>query len=199
MHSRAICIVVVSAIWCSSLVFGFDDPISVIGRIKWNYTKYEENLWNSQYANTSIPLIYRQHIPFLLQTIGVEETTLIAHNATDYIPFVPSVYNATVHVDKVWDVYQNFSRWFSNKRIEAEIISTIDEIPGLENAMNAMWNKSSTQLYFDSFRKVRKVQLKIKMNMADADNTLQVSTAYRFRFFFFFRFVNHVEIDIVRL
>lgn len=156
MHSRAICIVVVSVVWCASLSFGFDDPISVIGRIKWNYTKYEENLWNFQYndPNTTIPLIYRQHIPFLLQKIGVENGSLIVHNATDFIPFVASVYNASVHVKKVWETYANFSRWFSNKRIEAEIISAIDEIPELEEAMNSMWNKSSTQIYFDFFQKV---------------------------------------------
>lgn len=169
MLSRAICIVAVSVLWCSSLSFAFDDPISVIGRIKWNYTKYEENLWNSQYSNTTLPLTYRQHIPFLLQTIGVENSSLIAHNATAYIPFVASVYNASVHVDKVWETYANFSRWFSNKRIEAEIISTIDEIPGLEEAMNSMWNKSNTQIYFDYFRQVRTFS-KIN-NVAEDDKT----------------------------
>lgn len=164
MHSRAICVVVVSVLWCSSISFGFDDPISLIGRIKWNYTKYEENVWNSEYTNTTIPLIYRQHIPFLLEVIGAKNGSLIAHNATDFIPFVPSVYNATIHVDKVWEKYANFSRWFSNKRIEAEIISTIDEISGLEQAMYAMWNKSYTQIYLDFFRKVRTFNFNIKRN-----------------------------------
>lgn len=164
MDSRTICIVVVSVLWCSSLSFGFDDPISVIGRIKWNYTKYEENLWNFEYSNTTIPLIYRQHIPFLLLTIGAKNGGLIAHNATEFIPFVPSVYNATVHVDKVWDTYANFSRWFSNKRIEAEIISAIDEIVGLEEAMAIVWNKTSTQIYFDYFQKVRIFTRIIRMN-----------------------------------
>lgn len=155
MHLRTIGIVIVSMLWWSSSVtYGFDDPISIIGRIKWNYTKYEENLWNSDYSNTTILQIYRQHIPFFLQTFDVKNNSLIAHNATDFIPFVPSVHNATVHVDNVWETYANFSRWFSNKRIEVEIISTIDEIPGLEQAMNSMWNKSSNQIYFDYFRNV---------------------------------------------
>lgn len=161
MYSRAICIIVVSVLWCSSLSLGFDDPISVIGRIKWNYTKYEENLWNFEYSNTTIPLIYRQHIPFLLQTIGVENSSLIALNSTEYIPFVASVYDATVHVDQVWEKYANFSRWFSNKRIEAEVVSSIEEIPALEEAINSLWNKSTGQIYSDFFRKVRKNSISI--------------------------------------
>lgn len=156
MYSRSICILfVASVLWFTSPCFGFDDPISVIGRIKWNYTTYEEHLWDAEYyKNTTIPLIYRQHIPFLLQTIGDGSASLIARNATDDIPFVSSVYNATIHVNQVWNTYANFSRWFSGKRIEAEVISAIDEIPGLEHAMDSLWNKTSTQIYFDFFRKV---------------------------------------------
>lgn len=59
----------------SSNVRGFDDPISVIGRIRWNYTQYEENLWTRQFKNTTLEQIYRDHAAFISTINKVHETT----------------------------------------------------------------------------------------------------------------------------
>lgn len=62
---RSLCGILIVLVAFSLSVQGFDDPISVIGRIRWNYTQYEENLWTRQFKNTTLDQIYRDHAAFI--------------------------------------------------------------------------------------------------------------------------------------
>lgn len=140
----------------ASSVSTFDDPISFIGRVKWNYTNFEEALWNIGFENTTIPQIYRQHVPFFLAQIGNNVSLFPTNltNSTNDLPKMVDLWNATNHVNKVWNVYANFSRWYSTKRVEAEIVSSIDEIPALEESMKRLRNDSYQRIFFDFFQYV---------------------------------------------
>lgn len=79
-------------VFCAYLSFisldvsAFDDPISLLGRIRWNYTAYEENLWTRSYENTTLEEIFNDHNQFI-------ETINNVFNASDV--FFPNFNGST--------------------------------------------------------------------------------------------------------
>lgn len=141
----------VSVLVCSASVLSFDDPISLIGRVKWNYTNFEESLWKYNVTSLNVTQIYRYHIPFLVQKLG--ENGFDLGNSTDsVVPFQPEFNNATKKVDEVWELYSNFSRWYLSKRVESEVVSISHETEALEAAMNTLQDDSYRRIYFEFFQ-----------------------------------------------
>lgn len=154
-------------------VCAFDDPISIIGRIRWNYTAYEENLWTRSYENTTLEQIYSDHNRFF-------ETINRVFNASDiFYPILNestssgSIKNAVIvdeflinpyHVPVLENVVilnaQVFNYWLKFSNLTSSSASHIldvlmdDAIPTLQTALNTFWNSSNTRVFFDFLKQV---------------------------------------------
>lgn len=151
----------------------FTDPISVIGRIKWNYTTYEENLWTRRYKNTSLEQIFDDHMEFAKQINQVYETNaqsfyptlkdaqlLSEHspvvdafiNNPFNVPVIDSIIYSNAHITEYWWKFANWSSYNAT-----DILDTVidDAIPLLETSSKDLWNTSSTQIFFDFLQNVR--------------------------------------------
>lgn len=134
-----------------SVVLSFDDPISLIGRVKWNYTNFEQNLWKNNVTTLNLTQIYVRHTPFL--AFPFEENVFDFGNLTDpNLPFIEDFFNATKFVGNVWSEYANLSRWYLEQRSKAEITSIAARTYELESAMNRLQNDNHHRIYFEYFQ-----------------------------------------------
>lgn len=152
-----------------SNVCAFDDPISILGRIRWNYTAYEENLWTRSYENTTLDQIYNDHNRFI-ETInkvfnasdifypilnGTTSSVLI-NNADIVDEYLINPYHVPVLRDVVVSNAQVFNYWSKFTNLSSNILDVLmdDAIPTLQTALNTFWNSSNTLVYFDFLQKV---------------------------------------------
>lgn len=157
-------------------VNGFDDPISVIGRIRWNYTAYEENLWTRQFKNTTLDQIYRDHAVFIDTLNKVHESTenfypTINETAVDsskklsvlvdaflinpyHVPVINSVIQSNIQVAEYWLKFANWSAFNASNMLE---VLTDDAIPILQTSLDTLWNSTNTVVYFDFLKNVSRI------------------------------------------
>lgn len=151
-------------------VRAFDDPISVIGRIRWNYTSYEENLWTRQYQNTTLEQIYRDHNEFIKAINSAYDGSdsfypIVNTSAVDSIknkPVIDSYLINPYHVhatrdvvvanEQVIDYWAKFANWSSFNTSNMLEVLTDDAIPTLQTSMDTLWNTTNTVVYFDFFK-----------------------------------------------
>lgn len=166
-----------ASILCLS-VCAFDDPISLLGRIRWNYTAYEENLWTRSYHNTSLDQIYNDHNTFIkkinrifstidpfyptfngstgsLKNIVVEETILSNPNN---VPVLSNIVILNVQVLDYWFKFSNFSSSPDASNVLEVLMD--DAIPTLQTALATFWNPSSTNVFFSFLQNVRNFHFK---------------------------------------
>lgn len=154
-------------------VSGFDDPISVIGRIRWNYTSYEENLWTRQFKNTTLEQIYKDHSVFIQSINSVYNDsdsfypTINASVVESFKnkPIIDSYlinpYNVTVISDvilsnqNVADYWLKFGNWSSFNATNMLEVLTDDAIPTLQSSLDILWNSTNTVVYYDFLKNVR--------------------------------------------
>lgn len=157
---------------CVLSVNAFDDPISVLGRIRWNYTSYEENLWTRQYQNTTLQQIYEDHSEFInlinrnydnsdyfypifnvstdaLKITPVVDAFLINPH---YVPVISSVITLNAQVGDYWSKFSNWTMFNSSNMLD---VLTDDAIPTLQTSLNTFWNATNTAVYFDFLKNVR--------------------------------------------
>lgn len=168
-------------------VFGFHDAISKIGRIKWNYTMYEENLWTRQYENNSLEQIYKDHSEFIaivndiyhdsdsfypIINITSNEVTQIVTidsyiNNPYHVPIIESVILANANVHDYW---RKFSNWtdFNETAMVDNLID--DAIPSLKSAAKEFWNASNTNVFFDFLKNVRNFNIEFSHWLSDDNN-----------------------------
>lgn len=158
MSTKLIVIFILISCFYSTFVHSFHDPISIIGRIKWNYTKYEEKLWTLDFKNTSLMTIYKDHEPFLYRSIGESDQNSF-QLTPDIIPNVSSVKNATFFVNRTWNEY---AQWLRHEEYDVINTTASDYIPQLEEAMNRLWNESDKKNYFEYFHNVISFYLPFK-------------------------------------
>lgn len=163
--SRTILIAAICAIFN---VNAFDDPISVLGRIRWNYTSYEENLWTRQFKNTTLEQIYQDHSVFIDAINKVYDVNdrfyPIINGSANFssirqIPFVdaflinpynvPIVHDVILSNAQVEEYWEKFANWSSYNTTNMLDVLTDDAIPTLQNALSTMWNTTNTVIYFD--------------------------------------------------
>lgn len=166
-------IFVLSASLLNLSVFAFDDPISLLGRVRWNYTSYEENLWTRTYKNTTLDEIYSDHNKFI-KTINeffnesdpfyptFNESTSYGSlkNAVVVDAFLNNPYEVPVLSDivilnaQVQDYWLKFSNLSSYNVSDVLDVLLDDAIPTLQTALNTFWNSSNTVVYFDFLKNV---------------------------------------------
>lgn len=155
-------------------VHGFDDPISLIGRIRWNYTSYEENLWTRQFKNTTLDQIYRDHAVFIDTINKVHESTekfypTINETAVNskklsvfvdaflinpyHVPVINSVILSNAHVTEYWLKFANWTAFNASNMLD---VLTDDAIPTLQTSLDTLWNSTNTDVYFDFLKNVRR-------------------------------------------
>lgn len=180
-------------------VFGFHDAISKIGRVKWNYTMYEENLWTRQYENNSLEQIYKDHSDFIAivnniynDIDGFYPVINITSNEVTQIITIDSIINNPYHVPviesvilanaNVHDFWVKFSNWtdFNDTVMFDNLID--DAIPSLQSAAKEFWNTSNTNIFFDFLKNVRKFNIEF---------TDRVTTTIIIYFFFLFSIDSH--------
>lgn len=164
---------VVAFCCASSSVSAFDDPISVLGRIRWNYTAYEENLWTRLFKNTTLEQIYLDHTVFI-NAINKAYTlndrfypTINAsanHSTLKEIPLIDSAvinpYNVPLVHDVIWsnahvdDYWAKFANWSSFNATNMLDVLTDDAIPVLQTSLATIWNSSNTIVYFNFLKNV---------------------------------------------
>lgn len=168
MGKRAVILLAVLSMQLSA--YAFDDTISVLGRIKWNYTMYEENLWTRQYRNASLEQIYQDHTDFIERVNQVYDVSeyfyptvnatsivdFLPPNATDignryHVPVVPSAVIANANVNYFW---RKFSNWTRSKESNMLDVLIDDAIPALHSASKQFWNDSTTDVYFGFLKNV---------------------------------------------
>lgn len=161
-------------------VRAFNDPISVLGRIRWNYTSYEENLWTRQFKNTTLEQIYNDHNVFIdainevydaksdrfyptlndsAEFRSIKQIPLVdAFLVNPYrVPIVHDVILSNAQVEEYWAKFANWSSYNATNMLE---ILTDDAIPILQNALGAMWNTTNTVVYFDFLKDVSVLDVK---------------------------------------
>ncbi|XP_031627540.1 uncharacterized protein LOC116343553 [Contarinia nasturtii] len=143
-------------------VNGYDDPISILGRIRWNYTQFEDNLWTRQYKNTTLNEIYVKHSEFFTAINNVyngSECFYPTFNATTvkkgtpvdiinpyHVPEIASVIQSNADIEEYWSKFANWSTVNASNMLE---VLTDDAIPILQNSLDTLWNSSNTDVYFD--------------------------------------------------
>lgn len=155
----------------SVIVGAFEDPISLFGRIRWNYTSYEENLWTRAFKNTSLDQIYLDHSDFIE---AINKAYEIKDNFypklnTSYdvtkngpivdaflintynVPGISSVVLSNVHVADYWS---KFSNWTSFNATNMLDVLTDDAIPTLQSSLDTLFNSTNTNVYFDFLKNV---------------------------------------------
>lgn len=168
-----ICGTIIALVVFSLSVRGFDDPISVIGRIRWNYTSYEENLWTRQFKNTTLEQIYHDHTIFINTINKVHAITdsfyptinETATNSTNkqplidafvinpyHVPVISNVILSNAHVAEYWSKFANWSAFNTSNMLE---VLTDDAIPTLQTSLDTLWNSTNTIVYFDFLKNVR--------------------------------------------
>lgn len=161
-------------------VRAFDDPISVLGRIRWNYTSYEENLWTRQFKNTTLEQIYIDHNVFIdainkvydakidrfyptlndsANFSSIKQIPLVdAFLVNPYrVPIVHDVILSNAQVEEYWAKFANWSSFNATNMLE---ILTDDAIPILQSALGTMWNTTNTIVYFDFLKDVSVLDVK---------------------------------------
>lgn len=153
------------------IVSAFDDPISLLGRIRWNYTSYEENLWTRTYKNTTLQQIYNDHNQFMGLMNSVYDpsdtfypifnaSTSINKNTAIVDAFVinryrvPVINSVVVLNAQVGDYWSKFANWTSFNTTNMLDVLTDDAIPILQSSLNTFWNQSNTNVYFDFLKNV---------------------------------------------
>lgn len=181
-------------VWLSVMlsVCAFDDPISILGRIRWNYTSYEENLWTRQFKNTTLEQIYHDHNDFIntinkgydindrfyptinasavvgsIKQVPIVDAFLINPH---HVPLVHDVILANVQVEEYWTKFSNWSSYNATNMLD---VLTDDAIPTLQNTLDIMWNATNTAVYFDF---LKTVSLKHKLHFPFRINSEEVIT-----------------------
>lgn len=154
-------------------VSAFDDPISLLGRIRWNYTAYEENLWTRSYENTTLEEIFSDHNGFI-ETINkvfdkddafypiFNESTSSGsiRNAVVVDAFLINPYHVPVQENDVllnakvldyWSKFSNLSPYNPSSMVD---VLLDDAIPTLQKALSTFWNSSTTLVYFNFLKNV---------------------------------------------
>lgn len=149
-------------------VCAFDDPISLLGRIRWNYTSYEENLWTRTYKNTTLDEIYKDHRRFIesIDSVfnGSDLFYPIFNESTSYgslknavavdaflinpyhVPVLSNVVVSHAQVLDYWTKYSNLSSYNASNVLD---VLLDDAIPTLQTALTTFWNSSNIVQYFD--------------------------------------------------
>lgn len=153
-------------------VCAFDDPISLLGRIRWNYTSYEENLWTRSYKNTTLDQIYSDHNAFIETINNVFSSSdafypilngssgsiknAVVVDAFLINPYhVPVLNNVVISNAQVLDYWSKFSNLSSSPNASNILDLLMDDaIPTLQTALNTFWNSSNTFVYFDFLKNV---------------------------------------------
>lgn len=177
----------------SSNVCAFDDPISLIGRIRWNYTAYEENLWTRSYENTTLEEIFTDHNAFI-ETINKvfnandafypifneSSTSGSIRNAVVVDAFLTNPYHVPVQENVVllnaqvldyWSKFSNLSSYSPSSMLD---VLLDDAIPTLQKALSTFWNSSTTLVYFNFLKNVRTTDMYLK----------KFENEFQFEFFF---------------
>lgn len=157
-------------------VCAFDDPISLLGRIRWNYTAYEENLWTRSYENTTLEEIFNDHNRFI-ETInkvfnsnddffypifngstssGSIKNAVVVDaflNNPYHVPVQSNVVILNAQVLDYWSKFSNFSAYNVSNMLD---VLMDDAIPTLQAALSTFWNSSNTLVYFNFLKNVSK-------------------------------------------
>lgn len=166
-----ICGILIAFFAFSLSVNGFEDPISIVGRIRWNYTSYEDNLWTRQYKNTTLNQIYRDHSEFIAAINNVYngsdifypkvnktvQNTVIKEPSVDFInpyhvPEIASVIQSNADIEEYWSKFGNWSTFNTSNMLE---VLTDDAIPVLQTSLDTLWNSTNINVYFDFLKNVR--------------------------------------------
>lgn len=158
-------------------VCAFDDPISLLGRIRWNYTAYEENLWTRSYENTTLEDIFSDHKGFI-ETINkvfnlnefyptFNETTssgslknAVVVDAFLINPYrVPVLNNVVLLNAQVLDYWLKFSNLSTYSPSGMLDVLLDDAIPTLQTALSTFWNSSTSLVYFNFLKNVKAIEL----------------------------------------
>lgn len=146
--------VLLSAI-CLALVLPgltFQDPISFIGRLKWNYTRYEENLWVREYKNTTLAAIYTDHERYLVTEFGETEVF------EQVLPQMPRIVSSIAEIKGTWKLCLQMlqEKEYDDIRQSAREIIRITT-----QSMNIIFSSTDQQLYLDYLKKVSRWTKKI--------------------------------------
>lgn len=141
---------IITACVFGTFVHSFNDPISIVGRTKWNYTNYEENLWTREYMNTSLTTIYQAHAAYFARTADVKSENIFTQMPSA-LPLNSEIFNATILINNIWN---GFAESIHDEKY-ALINSTASFlIPALQRAQEVLWNENSTRAYLDFFENV---------------------------------------------
>lgn len=126
----------------------FLDPISIVGRVKWNYTHYEENLWVREYTNRSLEQIFTAHEAYFQKNFG--ETDLLTSKA---VPLRHRLVDALLNVKETW---RRQGLLLQQHRYD-EIRATADEIViNITLSMSAILSPTNQEQYFEYFMQVNR-------------------------------------------
>lgn len=162
-------------------VSAFDDPISLLGRIRWNYTAYEENLWTRSYENTTLEEIFTDHNAFIetinkvfdgndafYPTFNESTSSGSIRNAVVVDAFLINPYHVPVQENVVllnaqvldyWSKFSNLSSYSPSSMLD---VLLDDAIPTLQKALSTFWNSSTTLVYFNFLKDVRAIEIHSK-------------------------------------
>lgn len=164
-----------------SSVDAFDDPISLLGRIRWNYTSYEENLWTRTYKNTTLQQIYLDHNEYIelinkvydakddfYPTLANASSNSLKNavivdaflNNPNSVPVVSSVVLSNAQVAEYWSKFSNWTSFNSSNMLD---VLTDDAIPTLQTSLDTFWNATNTVIYFDFLKNVRFISVNRKI------------------------------------
>lgn len=139
-------------------IFAFEDPISNIGRIKWNYSMFEEKLWSQELNTTEYAEIFWEHQSFIRKINNISE--LIVFSSGDfssdnlnYQTTFDSVLAAKTIISHYWKQFSNLTTMNINGSSTNFFID--EAINVLNSSMENVWNETAISIQFEYLMNVR--------------------------------------------
>lgn len=142
----------------ASNICAFEDPISIIGRIKWNYSMFEEKLWSRELNISEYAEIFREHQIFFRKINNFSDKIVFSSEdfSSDnlkYMTTFDSVSESKRIISDYWKQFSNLTTININDSATNSFIS--EAINALNLSMVNVWNETAISIQFEYLMNVR--------------------------------------------
>lgn len=141
-----------------SNISAFEDPISIIGRLKWNYSMFEEKLWSRELNITEYAKIFWEHQSFIrkinnFSDMNVSSNRDFSSDNLNHKTTFDSVSAAKKTISDYWKQFSN--RTTINVNSSSSNLFIDKAINALNSSMENVWNETAISTQFECLLNVR--------------------------------------------
>lgn len=141
-----------------SNICAFEDSISIIGRLKWNYSMFEEKRWSRELNITEYADIFWEHQTFIQKINRFSDIIVFSSGnfSLDNMDYMTTFDSVTASKNTISDYWKQFSNLTTINVNDSSLNSFIDgAINALNSSMKNVWNETAISLQFEYVMNVR--------------------------------------------